>query len=703
MADQPQPSIDEIVHGFLGRIQDLGLPTSDDLRGFVGELKSVRDSIDALSLSTSASVQAQNKLADFYKTGSASDAASLVGRQTGPGSWMPIQSGAGGASVTPDAPIESQESDARRRVANESRRGVKAGRPGGGGPSTPDEDELPQHPPLKMPQYGEFTPQNLLEWMSDSAAHRATVREAKGESGDTYRTAAKGLDKAGQYVARAALIRQFASQHGFETHTNTLDGSGGFQGTGSLVGATNSGGGDLQLPFGLGGFRVPFLDAQFRKGLSEEWQKSKMAMQAGVNKTQANGIFDNLYQLGWLGGDRTNQMRSAGAEIMKYNTTLGNNPATYQAMDKATRMGAASLKDFVTVIKQVPDAAKAAHVSMDQMVQDANAVGEISQQQGGTYMSGFRTASTLSQTTGLPAGMLAQGFENPFVQSYAFRNTGLTPWMQGLQSPYERMQAVFGSINELRGATTFKGRNVDLGGVAGEKGFVQHFDSKDMQAAQLHQLFPEYSPEVLKKMLDKNYQKRVAAGTQIMGAAEAWSEKVGRIDRRHHDTSDLFSKAGGNKGNLGDLRSMMKMAVDSKGKRLFSDKEIAAVMKNSRHTGHWVKGTKGHYEDIQSADGLDLGKKWVKGTKGHRVGATAAQAASHTYTELKKLWDKKMGNPSDPNAPKVTITLSPEARKLFGIKNDQKDKANAGQTSVNIPSAQGPTQVSPFGPGSFGG
>src|SRR4051812_14661244 len=116
MADQPQPSIDEIVHGFLSRIQDLSLPSSDDLRGFVGELKSVRDSIDALSVSTSASVQAQNKLADFYKTGSASGAASL-GRQTGPGSWMPIQSGAGGASVTPDAPIESQESDARRRVA----------------------------------------------------------------------------------------------------------------------------------------------------------------------------------------------------------------------------------------------------------------------------------------------------------------------------------------------------------------------------------------------------------------------------------------------------------------------------------------------------------------------------------------------------------------------------------------------------------
>jgi hypothetical protein len=738
MPDEPQqqPSVEEIVQNFLYRLQELNLPKSDDMARFTAELGTINESIKALDLSTKAAAQSQkNTAAKFYETSSASSVASR-------GTEVKFtQSGAGGASVTPDAPVSSQEAQAKRQLGTEypntpgvlgaignfaSTRGgfnerVNAailGTPeqrGGGGPSIADQADMTlggsipsRHERLKIPQIGEFTTQNFLEWLSDSAMHRAqqgAVNDDGTINPDSHmglqRTSA-ALYKASEYSAKWALLKQFAGRYGYDIAPHDLTGMGGLQGLGATVGT--GGGGDISasLPFiGKVGMRIPFLDPQFLKGASEEWQRSKMAMGAGINKTQANTIFDNLYQLGWLGGDRTNDMRQSGAQIMKYNTQLGNNPAVYQAMDKATRMGMQSLNEFVGVVKQIPDAAKAAHVSLDQMVQDGNALGELNQQQGGTYAAGFRSAQYISQLTGLPSGVFAQMFQNPLVQSQAMLNTGLGPWVQGLQTPEERLQSVFGAVNSMLPGTRFGNRTINDHGVAGEFGFRHFVSGSSQQDAMLSKLLG-VGPEWVHKMKDKKFQQRVLVGTELLGAGEDWSAKVHRVAGRGDKWHPLFGMQANHTGSLGDLRKMMKMAVNQHGKQMFSEREIQSVMDAAKVNGHRVGATKGHWihEPAMGRGEVPGAGHWVPGKKAHWEGTSPEQASEKAYKKMRDLYKKKNPTPSDPNAPKVTIDLSPAARKLFGLKNDTKDKANAGQGSVNLGFGTGPTNVGPFGPGS---
>lgn len=727
MADREHTDIDRLINDFLYRLQDLNLPTGRELSGFADEFRTLRLSIESLDLNTKLAAKAQNELAKYYEGGSASVNASIAASAatmvTDPKTGMAVPrsalSGASNAAETerkakealggvrPPSLLKSLKAAALAPSGERSEAFITGG---GGGPSRPKpvaKEDLPWGrgvpddiaADLTIPQFGELTTQNILRFLSGTAFRRSQQQAGTegGPSGERAGLASNLLYRASEWSARWQAAKMFAGRYGYEISPHDLAGTGGLQGLGALAGAT--GGGDVNV-LGMG-VRIPFLDPQFRKGLSEEWQRTKFAAQAGINKTQVNTVFGNLYNEGWLGGDRTNQMRRAGVDIMKYNTQLGNNPAIYQAMDKATRLGAESLKGFVGVVKQIPDAAKAAHVSLDQMVQDGNALGEINQSQGGTYATGFRNAQYLAQLTGLPAGVMAQMFENPLVQSQAMLNTGLGPWMQGLQTPSERLQSMFGAVNSMSSGTQFGNRMVDDHGVAGKFGFRHFVGGSQQQDAMLSQLLG-VSPEWVHKMKDKGFQQRVLIGSELLGAGEDWSAKVHRVAGRHGPWKALFDMHANRTGNLGDLHKMMTMAVDQQGKQMFTPKDIKSVMNAAKTNGKWVPGSRKWIPEVApSADGLWQARKahWEV-TKGHWEGTTPQQAAEKAQKKLRELYAKKVPNPSDPNAPKVTIDLSPAARKLFGIKTDAKDKANAGQVSVNTGYGTGPTTVGPFGPGS---
>ena len=572
------------------------------------------------------------------------------------------------------------------------------------------------HPPA-MPQIGRYTAQNLLayagsksqQWSSDqyeqllanrvkkymadkewNLTEEEATEEAKswlkgdsdifGESFDPnsrkarmgryYANAGRVLHGAAEFAGAVSLGHQMASTYGYDFRTHTISGTGGLEGLGEKLGVSGSG-------MDVGPLRIPGINPAARKGAQEQWEMTKMAMAPGINKTQANFIFDQLYDRGWLGGEQTNTMREGSKHIMQYNKQLGMNPQTYDAMDKSLRHGTITMEDFVKTMKRVPEAAKSARVSLDQMVADANAMGEQNQEFGGTFAQGFKNAMTISEISGLPAGVVGAGFNNPIVQGYTTVQSGLPPQLQGLLPGGQRMQGVMAAVNSMQNAVSGIGPKTTTDPATGLKRTIT---GKDQQVAWLHQMFPEYSPEVLKAMTDPKTARQIKDAGELSDWGEQWS-KQGTMDGKGKGSWANFKKShmDGAKRIDPDTGKLVPM---------FTKDEIKDIEKAGKPNTDMQKkvfDAMAHpHNPAQKRREGESNKEYQKRLEGmfERTGR---------YNKMKEILAEKGDNAMDGNPNKVVIELSETARKALHIKGGKKSESNAGGSSVNIPFANGPS------------
>lgn len=579
------------------------------------------------------------------------------------------------------------------------------------------------HPPA-MPQFGQYTAQNMLayagskaqQWSSDQyeqlLAERtkryqeefgATETDAREEAqrwlrgeedvfgetfnnnstkarlGDKWAKVARRFHGAAEMAGGVSLAHQVMSTYGYDFRTHTISGTGGLEGLGEKLGVSGSG-------MDVGPLRIHGINPAARKGMQEQWEMTKMAMSPGINKTQANFIFDQLYDRGWLGGEQTNTMREGSKQIMQWNKQLGMNPQTYDAMDKSLRYGTTSMRDFVRTIKGIPEAAKSARVSLDQMLADANAMGEQNQEFGGTFAQGFKNANTIAGISGLPAGVVGAGFNNPIIQGYSTVQSGLPPQLQGLLPGGQRMQGVMAAVNSMKSAVSGIGPKTTTDPATG---LTRTISGLDQQVAWLHQMFPEYSPEVLKKMVNPATARQIKDAGEIADWGQQWSRQgtmggsgkgswanfkqahikgAKRIDPDTGELVDIFThdeikeieKAGKLDRNAGDPLGVSR-----------TDPRVVNAMAHPKNAAQKRRAGESDADYQKRLEGMF-----------ERTGR---------YNKMKEILAEKGDNAMDGNPNKVTIELSETARKALHIKSSKKSESNAGGSSVNIPFANGPS------------
>ena len=602
--------------------------------------------------------------------------------------------------------------------------------------------------PPPIPQIGQYTAQDLLAWAGSrvqswsanryaqndtvKAAHgtyaaeyqnqidngadeadarAAAYREMQRQHGDALAsvqdrrgnalaTAARSLHGMSEFSAQVSLFHQYSQRYGYDMRTHSLEGTGGLEGTGERTGVSGSGR-DINIgPFGL---RIPGLNPAALAGVGEEWEKTKLAMKSGINKTQANFIYDQLYDRGWLEGKERDNLVNGAADVMRYNKQLGMDPATFDALDKSTRHGTTGVQAFVKVVKEIPEAARSARVSLQQMNADANAMGEANQQQGGTFWQGYKNAIAMSGMSGLPAGVLGESFQNPIVQGYAMTQTGLAPQAQGLMSAGQRMRSIMEAVNGL--APAFGNIPGRTNRVPGAGNFNLTTTGKDQQMAWLHQMFPEYSPEMLKALTDPKTRAQIESGANVEDAAMAWSRGAGGAKNAKQYFSGDRNAARNNWGTLKkDYLQKAAMVDPDTGelKRMFTDDEIKDIENAGKFDpsivgtdagvfGKGDHGISGRVKKLMEHPQTSAQKRRDgESMDDYRKRLAGMVAATERYKKIKDIVSEKGDTAQSQHGPKAVIELGPNAKKFFKI-SGVKGEANAGQTSANIPFASGPT------------
>lgn len=713
MADQPDP-IEANIREFLG-LTSMSLDGfREDFRAIVTELEAVRKSMDTLATDTLNAARASQELASWYEKGHSEQAS----RPTGDSSTAGMGASAG-------ASVGAAEENAARQAALEmglisqrtetgwvgAVRRAASINTGGFGPSsaasvanqrvgeyfanrqasgqyqagmTPAESlasmaqalgvrggaggGVPNAAPPQMPQFGEFTTQNLIQYMSDMATHRGLRRYASNglDTGtEAWANIGRALQGAADFAPKVAMAHQFARSYGYDMRSHSRDGLGGLEGLGERYGQSGADGfGTINLPFGLGGIRLPFINPAAREGVMAEIKKTWEARQAGINKEQLNTIESNMLDRGYY--DRGGAQWRAAIDMARTgNKQVAMSSQYYDAMDKATRAAGVSLRTFNDTMKKVPETAKAAKVSFEQMMADMDAMGDLNQQQGGMFNRGQQTALGFATVTGLAPGPFVAAQNNPLVQAELMRTTGLAPFMQGLATPGQRVNSTLAAVQQISGVMRTTAPN--RGGFKGFNGenLKSNISDEDASIAAMKLVMPEFSPEYLKMMLNPESRKSMEMSGQLLEVGQDMAA----------DTAALEARA--KKGDARAARMLRDMAKN-RGKRdgVTSQGELAAMMRQAQwvnpYTGEVDKISKGEMEDIM---GAGKGKSQAERAK--------AQAAALEKVISAK--NAKIQPDSQDDQAKYIVELGPNAQKLLRLvpKDEQKTQANAGRGTTN--------------------
>lgn len=344
--------------------------------------------------------------------------------------------------------------------------------------------------PIQIPRYGEFTVQDKLNMASDWLARgglRAYDR-SDGVEGQGRLQSAALLNQAAAYSPYAMGIG-----HSLMGKTGILPGSQGPFGINinptqnvqrGVEQGYSRGGADIH-PLGFThvpflrdwGFQAPgplrYLTQAGREGLRTEVEQGHLAARAEISNEQAGEIMRAIEQSGWRGDQQRRLTQGAGSLFSLPGMTGLNPQLGVSLMDQTMRYGASSMNQFLETMRNLPEAAKAANVSIDEMGSAMEEMGNAVQEQGGTFGEGMRRATEFSGITGMPAQTGIQAMQNPVVQSNIMLRTGLMPQVQGLaptgtltgalSKSLEQMVSVYSSMPDTKirgpgGVTTVSGR-----------------------------------------------------------------------------------------------------------------------------------------------------------------------------------------------------------------------------------------------------
>jgi hypothetical protein len=398
----------------------------------------------------------------------------------------------------------------------------------------------------KRNQQAQITPEQEQDWqqrwMTANGSQQDQIQQEIQEAQDRAASAGGLMGRAGGALGwaaaqapKVALFRQYLARAGINASPSALAAQGSELGE-------SAGGGDVGA-FGLG-FRVPFGSSAARAGISREWDIFKDRLQPGINGQQARQIYDLLNAKGFkpqsdqkssygsgvtkdlyskLDQDEGNFMRStprfedmknALITLTKKHPELLNEQ-TMTAMDKATRQGGQSLKDFTHTMSQVSDVAKQTGVTFDQLQADMDMTGEAYQQHGGTYGAGSTAAVRYQAITKMSPQNMTELMDNPIIQSQMSQQFRTMPWETGLLSGPEQASGQSAAVTKLFNQMT------DLPSITENLpgGFQHTISGTDRKYALLSQRLG-IPAENLKKMVENN--KTVQARSTLEQAANDW-------------------------------------------------------------------------------------------------------------------------------------------------------------------------------------
>lgn len=185
-----------------------------------------------------------------------------------------------------------------------------------------------------------------------------------------------------------------------------------------------------------------------RKGVSEWFRRKELAWQTpGLGTKDIGEIQGSLYKQGWVEGGARDRMMNAMVDVKKRYKGMDSDLMA-SMLDQGTRYGTGTVNDMVGILKKIPDAARAAGLGMNEMVDAINAVANSSQKQGATFKQGAAFGLQALVTTGRDPRIAQQLSENPFVQSRIMAQTGILPQAQGALDPNQRLNLGNKSLRE---------------------------------------------------------------------------------------------------------------------------------------------------------------------------------------------------------------------------------------------------------------
>lgn len=385
-----------------------------------------------------------------------------------------------------------------------------ASRPPDVNPSDPAWFRTIQEPgvaaPITMPRFGEFTAQDALRMAARPFQLFASSRygDAREQALQADPNADLSEIQAGGFTGRvaAALGRGAAVSpyiaHFGQTYLGMGGGSPGLFGAqfspnylarqgermgynlpGTLSDVPVVGGlaDDLGVNFNLPSsvrLGMDLLKRGDSSVIGREFRRMREGMRyAGISNEERMTVQERLIDAGRLGAGGTEGDLSIGRSAFRILSSEGRMGAANpeQIMDallQATQHGTTNLDAFTQQLQDVPTAADAARVGIDEMTQQMTEMGNFFQNEmGGFFAQGTRFAQDFARSTGLSPVVGQAALQNPMVQGMISMNTGTLPQTFGALPSGALTGGVLDTMelmmNVFRGSN--QGGRVDIPGV----------------------------------------------------------------------------------------------------------------------------------------------------------------------------------------------------------------------------------------------
>ena len=404
------------------------------------------------------------------------------------------------------------------------------------------------------------------------------------------------LSEGGRQVENNALaieaVRSFGRR--LSAESNKLSGYG------QSLGAVEGQG----LGSSVGPFRPPFISPGARKGAQATVDSLVSGvLTPGLSPLEDLQIKGSLGGMGWYDGtEEADDILGKGygankgglRELFSYDPRL-NNDLTMQQVDQGVRHGT-PMDQLSATLKQIDPAARAANASFEQMQSAMSTMGDQAIASGGKMINGMNNAIQWAAVTGTNSEVGAALQENSYVQGRTYRDTGVTPQMQGMLNSGVKTQSTLNAVNEMWGNVGAFPQKV----IRDNQGNVlQVLDGKDQKAAMVGEALG-VDAQAVKRLRDKKLWGKYKNGLNVeslgQGSADSFNKAA---DATENDNMSAYRKwvREGSKSTKAGIKAMSG-AVDVEGEKLYDDEEIETV----KNAGSAIKGLDLSEDDLNITD-----------------------------------------------------------------------------------------------------
>lgn len=277
---------------------------------------------------------------------------------------------------------------------------------------------------LTIPRLGEFTIQDKLnmyaQWMGRAAMRRQDAGDQGVGTQFMGRTAAGAAYLRDQSAALVAVGREFQRLRNFARGEELSGEQLGFSRESAL--------GDIEV---LGaGFRLNAgitSEAQ-REALHQELTQRRVQAAPGVSGDEAQRIRQIVAGMGYSGDLNANLQMNLFRNLQQRGIAP---EAVAPLVDQGVRQGNSSVAALRDIMYQLADAARTAHMTLEETTAATAEYAEGIQSIGGEYESALEKAAVFTRV-GLDPRIMGQAQQSPMIQGILTARTGLPPQLQGV-------------------------------------------------------------------------------------------------------------------------------------------------------------------------------------------------------------------------------------------------------------------------------